>query len=89
MTDPTEPIRRAMVNSLNAEAVELAKTTDDPRAALEAKYGQCWDTKELQEAFEVRGFMAPMIGVTRKSDGAQGTLLFSHSPRFYHSWSEG
>lgn len=78
-----------MVGSLNSEAAELAKTTDNPRAALEAKYGQLWDTEEMTAEFSVQGFMAPMVGVTRKSDGVRGTLLFSHSPRFYHSFTEG
>ena len=88
MSDPTEFIRRVMQNEFNAEAAELVRTTDDPRAALEAKYGQVWDTKELQADFSVSGFMAPLVGVTRKSDGVRGTLAFSHSPRFYHSFHE-
>jgi hypothetical protein len=87
--DPTELIRVAMQNELNKEAVELAETVEDPRTALEAKYGQLWDTREMQAEFSVSGFMAPMVVVTRKSDGVRGTLMFSHSPRFYHSFQEG
>lgn len=42
-----------------------------------------WDTKELQEDFEVRQFAAPYVVVKRKSDGAIGSLEFQHQPRFY------
>lgn len=87
--DPTEATRRVMQGALNSEAAELAKTIEDPRAALEAKYGQLWDTAEMQAEYSVSGFAAPMIVVTRKSDGVRGTLLFSHMPRFYHSFQEG
>lgn len=85
MSDPTENIRRAQQALLNAEAAAL----DDPRAELEAKYGKVYDTSELQQEFTVTGFMAPYVGVVRKSDGAKGSMLFSHSPRFYHSFREG
>ena len=87
MTDPTEGVRRVLVSAINTEAAEIAKTTSDPRKELEARYGQLWDTSEMQKEFSVSGFMAPYVGVTRKSDGAEGTLLFSHHPRFYHSFS--
>lgn len=83
MTDPTENIRRAMVGAINAEAAQAV----DPRAELGAKYGQLWDTTEMQADYSVSGFMAPFVVVVRKSDGVKGTLMFSHSPRFYHSFS--
>lgn len=88
MTDPTESIRRSQQAAINTEATEIAKVSADPRVDLEARYGQLWDTTELGSEFSVSGFAAPYVVVTRKSDGAQGTLLFSHSPRFYHSWNE-
>ena len=84
MSDQTESKRRELVEILNREAVNLT----NPRAELEAKYGQCWDTQELQADFSVQGFMAPFVVVSRKADGVRGTLMFSHSPRFYHSFSE-
>ena len=87
MNDPTEAIRRVLVPAINAEAARLAETTADPRKELEEKYGQLWDTSELGEAFDVEGFMAPFVVVSRKSDGQRGTLMFSHRPRFYHSFS--
>lgn len=42
-----------------------------------------WNTKELQEDFEVKGFCAPYVEVVRKSDGARGMLEFSGNPREY------
>lgn len=44
---------------------------------------QTWTTEQLKEDFEVRGFQAPFVVVTRKSDGATGSLEFTHSPRIY------
>ena len=79
--DLIEPIRRAMVEEINSNP--------GAREALEAAYGQVWDTTELTEAFKVEGFLAPFVSVTRKSDGAQGALVFQHSPRFYYGFTEG
>jgi hypothetical protein len=78
MTDETESIRRQMVATINADA--------GPRAELEAKHGQVWDTTELGRDFEVLGFMAPFVVVLRKSDGVRGSLLFQHHPRFYYGF---
>ncbi len=82
--DPTENIRRAKVAELNGSVEE--DTVDQAREKLAAQYGQLWDTQQLQEEFAVQGFMAPYITVRRKSDGATGTLQFTHSPRFYFRW---
>jgi len=83
MSDQTESKRRELVSEINTEVSQLT----NPRAELEAKYGQCWDTQELQADYSVQGFMAPFVVVSRKADGVRGTLMFSHSPRFYHSFS--
>jgi len=80
MSDPTESVRREMVADLNSNAGQ--------REALEARYGQVWDTNELREAFDVTGFMAPMVTVVRKSDNQRGSLMFQHNPRFYFDFSE-
>lgn len=80
MSDPTEGIRRAMVEAINAEP--------GSREALEAEYGQVWSTSELTEDFEVLGFMAPFVVVRRLADGKKGTLTFQHMPRFYFEWVE-
>ena len=78
--DRTEPIRQAMVEEINSVPSE--------REVLEASVGQVWDTKELQEDFEVKGFLAPFIAVRRKSDGLDGTMLFQHMPRFYWGFTK-
>ena len=78
MSDPTESIRREMVAEINAEP--------GSREWLEAKYGQVWDTSEMQAEFEAVGFMAPFIVVRRRSDGVKGSLTFQHNPRLYYSF---
>ena len=55
MSDPTEAIRRQMVAQINA--------VEGSREYLESKYGQVWDTSELQEDFEVLGFLALAVPV--------------------------
>lgn len=70
MNDPTENARRQMIE------------TGVPKAAAalaDVKY----NTQELQEHFEVIGFLAPFVSVRRKSDGVEGTMMFDHSPRVY------
>ena len=59
--------------------------TDKTRDELGEKFGpdNVWDTKELQEVYEVRQFAAPLVLVKRKSDNVLGSLFFQHWPRFY------
>lgn len=78
MQDETEGIRREMCATINSNP--------GPRAELEAKYGQVWDTDELVKDFQALGFMAPFIIVRRRSDGVKGSLMFQNDPRFYHSF---
>jgi hypothetical protein len=59
------------------------------RAALEAKYGEVLDTAQMQEKYTILGFSAPYVVVERKSDHVRGSMEFSHSPRFYHSFVKG
>jgi len=80
LSDPTEPIRRELVDEINSHAAE--------RASLKSEWGQVWDTKQLQEDFEVHGFMAPYCVVVRKSDGKRGSIMFQHMPRFYFGFQE-
>jgi hypothetical protein len=75
MTDPTETARRQMLVEINA--------TPGSREALEAVHGQVWDTDQLQDGFEVVGFMAPLVVVRRKADDVKGSMMFQGSPRFY------
>jgi hypothetical protein len=44
---------------------------------------QTWTTDEMQRDFEPISFSAPFIRVRRRSDGVEGTLEFTHSPRRY------
>src|SRR5687768_7365626 len=78
MSDNTEALRRNRLGEINAEA--------GSREALEARYGQVWDTQQLSQDFEVLGFLAPYVVVRRRSDGLKGSLEFSHHPRLYFSW---
>jgi hypothetical protein len=78
MTDQTETIRRERLVEINL--------VPGSREALEAAHGQVWDTNQLAEDFEAIGFMAPLIVVRRRADGAKGSLEFQHSPRFYFNW---
>ena len=47
---------------------------------------ECWTTSEMTEAFQVHGFAAPFVIVTRLSDGVKGSLQFRHHPRVYFSF---
>ena len=73
--DTTENARRELLGVINEEPKE--------RAEFEALHGQVWDTPELGRDFEVVGFLAPYVGVRRRSDDVVGSLLFQHWPRFY------
>ena len=79
MSDATEVVRRHRLVEINAEP--------GSREALEAEHGQVWDTSELSTDFDVLGFMAPFVVVSRKSDGQKGSLEFQHRPRFYFNFS--
>jgi len=78
MSDPTEDIRRQELADINRSPSE--------REALEAKHGQVWSTDELREEFNVLGFMAPYVVVSRKSDDVKGSLKFQHNPRLYFNF---
>jgi len=56
-------------------------TTGQPKADLAAEQGQTWDTAALRS-----DFAAPFVVVKRRSDGAVGSLEFTHSPRVYFGW---
>ena len=75
MIDPTEPARREMLAEINA--------APGSRESLEAKHGQVWDTGQLQDDFEVVGFMAPLVVVRRRADGVKGSHDVPGLARFY------
>ena len=76
MNDPTEAIRKVEAATINANPGR--------RKYLEAKYGEVWDTSELQRDFTVLGFAAPFCIVER--DGVKGSVCFQHAPRLYYSF---
>ena len=80
MHDPTENQRRERMVEI---AVEVGS-----REALEARFGQVWDTAELTRDFEVIGFAAPLVVVRRKADGQKGSLEFQPHPRLYFNFEE-
>ena len=63
----------------------LADAPKPVRAEVEAGR-PVWTTTSMQEEFTVQAFAAPFVLVVRKSDGARGTLRFTHMPRFYFGW---
>jgi hypothetical protein len=73
--DAHEELRIALSKDINAEALE--------REALEKKWGEVWDTKQVQQVFKIHGFLAPFVSVTRLADGRKGALTFQHLPRYY------
>ena len=79
MHDPTETIRRERLTEINS--------VPGSREALEARYGQVWNTDELRREFAVEGFVAPFVVVRRKSDGQRGSVEFQHEPRFYFNFT--
>jgi hypothetical protein len=78
LNDPTEAARRQRLAEINAEP--------GSREALEARFGQVWDTQQLCQDFDVIGFLAPLVVVRRRADGVKGSLEFQGSPRFYFNW---
>jgi hypothetical protein len=80
LTDPSEPIRRARVAELSAEAAQ--------RAELEERYGDVWDVEQMRLRYEVIGFAAPLVVVRDRKSGKLGSLEFQGSPRFYFNWQE-
>lgn len=76
MHDPTEQARRDLLRTV----------PDELRARVEA--GEpVLTTEQMRAEYEVIGFAAPFVVVRRKSDGAKGSLMFSHMPRFYFGWA--
>jgi len=61
-------------------------TNEEAREKLQERYGDVWNTSELQQTFTVHGFRAPYVSVTRKADGKRGSLMFDHDPRFYYGF---
>ncbi len=76
----------AMITALESRKLEIVMGPGD-RAGLEEKYGQVWNTEELQKEFEVVEFLAPYVLVKRRSDSEMGTVEFLPRPRFYFNFT--
>ena len=63
-------------------------STPDLKTELESDFDDVVDTAELKENYTVQSFLAPFVIVTRKSDGAVGTMEFTHDPRYYYRFIE-
>ena len=57
------------------------------KAEIETKYGEVLTTSEATDKYSFKSFLAPTVFVTRKSDGVDGTLEFTHRPRFYFKFA--
>ena len=68
------------------EKIAELNSVEGERIELEKKYGQVWNTSELQQDYNVVGFGAPCVVVIRKSDGVKGSLFFQNRPRYYFSF---
>jgi len=88
MNDITEPLRRALVATINEKVQTDDTETELKRLKVQYGEGQVWDTKEMSARFEVLGFMAPFCIVREKVSGKKGSIMFQHMPRFYFGWQE-
>jgi hypothetical protein len=75
MHHDTEDARRALIDDMPAELMDRVNSGE-----------QVWTTEQMRDDFTVLGFQAPFVVVTRKADGARGSLMFTHQPRFYFAW---
>ena len=75
MEDPTVELRRHRSKEINFQ----------PRNRLELRrdFGEVWSHHEMAREFDVLLWVCPLVIVIRKRDGAKGSLLYQHRPRFY------
>lgn len=72
MDDLTESRRRILVDEINSKEFQAPP--------------ERWTADEARERFEFIGFMAPFAIARERATGREGTLEFTHSPRFYFNW---
>jgi len=65
----------------------IAEEKTELREHLEKDFGEVLETKELQEKYEVISFLAPFVMVKLKENGQEGTMRFTHLPRFYYDFT--
>lgn len=80
MNDPTESTRRDMVHDIN--------NSPGNKEQLEEQYGEVYSTAEMDEHYEITGFMAPFVVVRRRADDVKGSMMFQDNPRYYFSFKE-
>jgi len=78
VTDETEGIRRKMIAESQPDQ-HLAECVKNDGKRYNGR-------EELLAEFDVTGFLAPFVVVTRKSDGRVGTMEFTHNPRVYFNF---
>jgi|TARA_R110000824_G_scaffold10483_1_gene46229 hypothetical protein len=61
----------------------MTGTEQEIKAQLESTHGEVLTTAEATAKYKFKGFGAPIVSVQRKSDGVNGSLEFTHRPRFY------
>ena len=80
-------IERRMLTGVINTSVE-GMTDEEARELLKINFEDVYNTKEVQESFEITGFLAPFVSVIRKSDNKKGMMTFTHLPRFYFGFEE-
>lgn len=80
-SDPTENTRRSLTASINIEIESQDETKE--RERLKKKWGNVYNTEEVQEKFQILSYLAPYIICIEKSTKKKGVLMFQHFPRFY------
>ncbi len=65
---------------------ELKEKYPDVHQVIQDADGECWTTDEVQDEFEILGFMAPFCVAIRRETKEKGALAFVHAPRLYFSW---
>jgi len=83
-TGNLEELEKERDKFLKEKAYEAEK--ERLKEKLAKHYGKIYTTKELQEEFTVKSFAAPYVFVSCKRDNADGTLQFTHMPRFYFNF---
>ena len=70
------------------EARQRQLITEMPRKLVaELEAGRpVWDHVEAPEVFTFLWFAAPIVGVVKKDTGERGSIMFTHSPRYYFGW---
>ena len=88
MREPLTQGENILAEAIRMDLAAEINSSPGDRATLEKRHGQVWDSDELRRDFEVIAFGAPLVVVKRRSDGAKGSLIFQHHPRYYWGWDE-